>query len=193
MREPEVQRDAPAGDDRPRAVVHLAARPRPALKPSWSNARRIVARLRDAAARRSIAPRRRPDSRVPASSCVCVLKNDATSRNAAKPIPSTYGSCAVNTTWYRQLRVEAVLEADLRRIRRAREWLGRRAARPCPVVARFCRLPDPAVVALRRVRRQLSPAPCRASAGLYGTGLLWTISGRESTPLALTMRAMTGP
>src|SRR5262245_44336223 len=37
---------------------------------------------------------------VPAPSCLARLKKAATSRNAAKPIPSTYGSFAVNTTWY---------------------------------------------------------------------------------------------
>src|SRR6266478_2062571 len=37
---------------------------------------------------------------VPMSSCSSYLKNDATSRNAAKPIPSTYGSLAVKITLY---------------------------------------------------------------------------------------------
>src|SRR6266446_6533605 len=37
---------------------------------------------------------------VPPSSCFAFLKKEATSRNAAKPIPRTYGSFAVNTTWY---------------------------------------------------------------------------------------------
>ena len=37
---------------------------------------------------------------VPASSANALLKNAPTSRHAAKPMPSTYGSAAVNTTWY---------------------------------------------------------------------------------------------
>ena len=35
---------------------------------------------------------------VPKSSCVLFLKKEPTSLNAAKPIPSTYGSLAVKTT-----------------------------------------------------------------------------------------------
>src|SRR5258705_11862071 len=38
---------------------------------------------------------------VPSSSLVAYLKNDATSRKAAKPIPRTYASFDVKTTWYR--------------------------------------------------------------------------------------------
>src|SRR5262252_9110575 len=37
---------------------------------------------------------------VPLSSFAAFLKNVATSRNAAKPIPRTYGSLAVNANWY---------------------------------------------------------------------------------------------
>ena len=37
---------------------------------------------------------------VPSSSLVAYLKNDATSRKAAKPIPRTYASFDVKTTWY---------------------------------------------------------------------------------------------
>src|SRR3954464_7550836 len=37
---------------------------------------------------------------VPMLSCAALLKKVATSRNAAKPIPRTYGSFAVNASWY---------------------------------------------------------------------------------------------
>src|SRR6185503_19991653 len=40
---------------------------------------------------------------VPSSTCFAFLKNAATSRNAAKPIPRTYGAFAVYTTWYSSL------------------------------------------------------------------------------------------
>jgi hypothetical protein len=69
----------------------------PWVNPSWMNARR---KLPDCETPRLITQDTFPATGfgVPTSSFVAFLKKVATSRKAAKPIPSTYGSFAVNTT-----------------------------------------------------------------------------------------------
>jgi hypothetical protein len=104
LRPAEVERDAPPRDDRPEAVVHhRAAALGPRLKPRCSQPRR---KLPDCDTPRAMLCVTRPaiGLGVPSSSALAVRKNVAASRHAAKPMPSTYGSAAVYTTWYRRVR-----------------------------------------------------------------------------------------
>ena len=94
--EPVVQSDALAGDDRPSAVENLAA--------LLVFVEALMEELADHVARLRLTARGRPLHRpasgfaVPVESAFSFLKNEATSRKAAKPMPSTGGSFAVKAT-----------------------------------------------------------------------------------------------
>src|SRR5687767_11819174 len=130
---------------------------------------------------------------VPTLSFSTLRKKDATSRNAANPIPSTYGSCAVKTTWYSrdgsnppftQICVGSGVPG------KGFSALQRAHAQSLLATVRSP-LIFPSIVSPVRVT---SVAFAVSSvAGLYGNGLLLSTSGCDAGPVALTMRPMTRP
>src|SRR5262245_25849940 len=130
---------------------------------------------------------------VPWSSTSAVLKNTATSRQAAKPLPRTYGSCAVNTTWYSRLGSNP----DFRQ-----SCVGSGVAGNGVLASQRAQAQSPAAIVTspRTPTASLSPpGEVRAAfvvsrlAGLYGTALGCTRSGWEAGPERLTMRPSTSP
>jgi hypothetical protein len=88
----------PRGDIWPTGIVQFAPR-LVLIEAEMNESPHKMAGLRSTAADR---PRDFSGKRVwgALSSCSSYLKNDATSRSAAKPIPNTYGSLAVKITLY---------------------------------------------------------------------------------------------
>src|SRR5688572_23966782 len=126
-------------------------------------------------------------------SCISFLKNDAKSRNAAKPIPSTYGSCAVKTTWctllaakppFTQICVGSAVPGKglvALQLAQAQSPLG--IWRVAPVTP---------VIVSDEISVRVSCAEFR-STGRYGIGFECTMIGEEFAPLALMMRPITRP
>ncbi len=183
MRRPAMMGHAPSYTWRPASS---------SLKPRCRN---CLKKLPDCETPRPMTHLIRPASglAVPKSSCASFLKNVARSRNAAKPTPSTYGSVAVNTTWYNSV----ASKPFLRQICVGSGVPGNGCAASHLA---HCQseggMVEPTVTMPSTVSCVcVVNVACVVSrvAGLYGRGLFCTRIGCELAPLRFTMRPRTVP
>ena len=191
MCKPRVQRQPPARDDRPGAVVDLPVA-LVLIEAEVQEGPDEVAGLRTAAGddpRNLIGQRIRRALGI--ARRIAEERRHVTKRGVpdAEHVRVPRGEHDL----VEQLGIEAALHANLRRVGRSGKRVRRAAARPCPIGRRNRALPtNLAVDGLGRMRRERRACVSRL-AGLYGTGFAFTSIGCESGPLALTIRPITGP
>ena len=130
---------------------------------------------------------------VPASSALDRLKNEATSRHAANPMPKTYGSAEVNTTWYRRVASKPFFRQICVGSGVPGNGLAASHFAQAQSVEAMATSPETSPRWFSPVRDTSLESRVSMLAGLYGTGLVCTISGCESGPARLTMRPSTSP
>src|SRR5688572_23355604 len=130
---------------------------------------------------------------APVESAVSFLKNEATSRKAAKPRPNTGGSCAVKETWYISFGSKPPLTQSCVGSGVPGNGLSALHFANAQSVDAITRSPStrPSVCSAVWVT-SLAFAVLRLT-GLYGVGLVATYIADELGPLVFMIRAITRP